>query len=152
MCMQDSICDLVIGNIPGAQEVKDPDPNWFNSWHEQQWRGHRPIAARSTSNHWSYHNLTILKWLCKSSSKLRRKMSQFEVCGRRCKIIEFIRDETRTSIASKSTKVSYAVSTQMTRMRWRKSSFWPSISRPWSNWHTNRLLEVILERRKQLTE
>ena len=29
MCMEDPICDLVIGNIPGAQEVKEPDPNWI---------------------------------------------------------------------------------------------------------------------------
>ena len=29
MCMEDPICDLVIGNIPGAREVQDPDPKWI---------------------------------------------------------------------------------------------------------------------------
>ena len=29
MCMDEPICDLVIGIIPGTREVKDPDPNWI---------------------------------------------------------------------------------------------------------------------------
>ena len=28
--MQDPICELVIGNIPGAREVNVPGPNWIS--------------------------------------------------------------------------------------------------------------------------
>ena len=27
-CLPDHICDLVIGNVPGARAADDPDPSW----------------------------------------------------------------------------------------------------------------------------
>ena len=28
MCLRDAIYDLIIGNVPGARRVDDPDPTW----------------------------------------------------------------------------------------------------------------------------